>query len=59
MPAGLSGHVKMAPKVVLASEVPASELEHYESIEKDCKLLQAAHTADSLYDMDIHHRSST
>jgi hypothetical protein len=40
----------MAPRTVLASEVPASELEHYESIEKECKLLQVIHTVDSLYD---------
>jgi hypothetical protein len=34
--------------IVLASEVPASELQEYVWVEKDCKLLQATHTAQSL-----------
>jgi hypothetical protein len=48
--ADLYDPVKMAPKTVLASEVPASELEHYKSVEKESKLLQVIHTVDSLYD---------
>jgi hypothetical protein len=40
----------MSNKAVPTSEVPASELEHFVRVEKQCKLLQACHTIDSLYD---------
>jgi hypothetical protein len=42
--------VNMSHKAVAASEVRASELEHYVRVEKECKLLQAIHTADTLHD---------
>jgi hypothetical protein len=48
--ADLSDLVKLPPKTVLASEVPASEVEHYERFGKGWKLLQLIHTVDSLYD---------
>jgi hypothetical protein len=42
--------INMASKAVLASEVLASELEDYVWVERECKLLQATHTAESLLD---------
>jgi hypothetical protein len=54
----LSGLVKMAPKVVPPSDVPASELEHYDSVEQDRKLLQAVHPADNLYDKIMRQKCS-
>jgi hypothetical protein len=42
--------INMPSKVVLASEVLASEFEEYDWVERECKLLQTTHTAESLLD---------